>query len=100
MRLEFKTKKTSLETGSLDVFLKASTEVHVPEKGVKNAGLKASAVGQAPGKGSQEAILEASRVILGDIDGDEVTKAYSSGCSTHSVRLSDPINDGLLGAKR
>ena len=43
--------------------------------------------------------MEASQVILGDIDGDEVAKAHRSGFSTHSVRLSDPINDGLLGAK-
>ena len=39
-------------------------------------------------------------MILGDIDGDEVAEAHSSGCSTHSVRLSDPINYGLLGTKR
>ena len=37
--------------------------------------------------------------MLEDIDGDEVSKTHSSGCSTHSVRLSDPINDGLLGGK-
>ena len=52
---------------------------------------------QDPGKVSQEAILEVLRVMLGYIDGYEVEKAHSSGCSTHSVRLSDPINDGLLG---
>ena len=39
-------------------------------------------------------------MMLGDIDGDEVAKTHSSGCSTHSVRLSEPINDGLLGSKR
>ena len=37
--------------------------------------------------------------MLGDIDGDEVAKLHSSGCFTHSVRLSEPINDVLLGAK-
>ena len=72
-----------------------STEVHAPEKGVNNTGPKALVVVQAPGKGSHEAILEASRVMLGDIYGDKVAKAHSSGCSKHSVRLSDPINDGL-----
>ena len=44
--------------------------------------------------------MEASQVILGDIDGDKVAKVHSSGCYTHSVRLSDPINDRLLGEKR
>ena len=44
--------------------------------------------------------MEALRVMLGDIDGDEVAKEHSSGCSTHIVRLSDPINYSLLGAKR
>ena len=38
--------------------------------------------------------------MLRDIDGDEVTKAHISGCSTHSVKLLDPINDKLFGAKR
>ena len=88
--------KSSLERGSLDAVLIASTEVHVPEKGVNDAVPKASAVVQAPGKGSQETILEASRVMLGDIDGDEVAKAHSSGYYTHSVRLLYPFNDGLL----
>ena len=92
--------KSSLERGSLDGVLIASTKVHNPEKGVNNAGPKASLVVKSPGKGYQEVILEASRVMLGDIDGYEVAKAHSSGCSTHSVRLSDPINDSLLGEKR
>ena len=70
-----------------------------PEKFVKDAGPKASAVVQAPGKGSQEAILEASRVILGDIDGNDVAKSHSSGYSIHSVRLLEPLNDSLLGVK-
>ena len=90
---------SSLERGFLGAVLIASTEVHAPEKGVNYAGQKASAVVQAPVKGSQEAILEALRVMLEDIDGDEVEKSHSSGWSTHSVRLSDPINDRLLGAK-
>ena len=34
------------------------------------------------------------------IDRYDVAKAHRSSCSTHSVRLSGPINDGLLGAKR
>ena len=55
---------------------------------------------QSPRKGSQEAILEASRVMLGDIDGYKVSKVHRSGCSTHSIRLLDPINDDLLGGKR
>ena len=38
--------------------------------------------------------------MLGDIDGDEVAKAHSSSCSTHSVKLLDPVNDRLLGEKR
>ena len=38
--------------------------------------------------------------MLGDIDGDEFAKAHSSGLSTHSVRLLDPISAKLLGAKR
>ena len=38
-------------------------------------------------------------MILGDSDGNKVTKAHSSGCSTHSVRLLDPFNDELLGEK-
>ena len=91
--------KSSLERGSLVEVLIESTEVHAPEKGVNDAVPKASAVLQAPGKGYQEVILEASRVILGDIDGNRVAKVHSSGCSTNSVRLSDPINEGLLGAK-
>ena len=37
--------------------------------------------------------------MLGDIDGNEVAKSHSSGCSTHSVRLSDPFNDVLLEEK-
>ena len=37
--------------------------------------------------------------MLGDIDGNEVSKSHISGCSTHSVRLLDPFNDGLLGGK-
>ena len=36
-------------------------------------------------------------MMLGDIDGYDIAKEHSSGCYTHSVRLSDPINDGLLG---
>ena len=88
--------QSSLERGYLDAVFIASTEFHAPEKGVNDAGPNASAVVQAPGKGSQEAILEALRVILGDIDGYEVSKVYSSGCSTHIVRLSDPVNDGLF----
>ena len=39
-------------------------------------------------------------MILGDIDGVEFAKAHSSGCSTHSVRISDPFNDRFLGKKR
>ena len=39
-------------------------------------------------------------MILGDIDGVEFEKAHSSGCSTHSVRISDPFNDRFLGKKR
>ena len=77
----------------------ASTEVRVPEKSANDSVPKASAVVQDPGKESQETILEASRVMLGDIDGDEVAKLYRSGCSTHSVRLLDPINEGLLREK-
>ena len=38
--------------------------------------------------------------MLGGIDVNEVAKAHSSGFSTHSVRLLDPISAGLLGAKR
>ena len=37
--------------------------------------------------------------MLGGIDVDEVAKAHSSDCSTHSLMLSDPFNDGLLGVK-
>ena len=92
--------KYSLDCSSLDVVLVVSTEVHTPENGVNEVGQKSSALVQAPGKGSQEEILEALRVMLRDIDRDEVEKAHSSGCSIHSVRLSDPINDGLLGVKR
>ena len=77
----------------------ASTEVRVPEKSANDSVPKASAVVQDPGKESQETILEVSQVMLGDIDGDEVAKLYSSGCSTHSVRLLDPINEGLLREK-
>ena len=91
--------KSSLERGSLDAVLIASTEMQTPEMGVNNAGPKALAVVQDSGKGSHEAILEASQVMLGDIDVDEVAKAHSSGCSTHNVRLLDPVNDGLLGEK-
>ena len=69
------------------------------KKGVRNAGQKSLEVVQAPGKVSQEEILEASQVMMGDIGGNEVSKAHSSSCSTHSVRLSDPFNDGLLGEK-
>ena len=79
--------------------MRASTEVHAPKKSVRGAGPKASAVVQAPRKGSQEEILEASRVMLGGIDGNEVAKAHISGCSTHSVMLLEPFNDGLLGEK-
>ena len=52
--------------------MRESAEVHAPEKGVNDAGPKAWVVVQAPGKGSQEEILEALRVMLGDIDGNEV----------------------------
>ena len=38
-------------------------------------------------------------MTLRDIDGDEAAKSHISICSTHSVRLSDPFNDGLLGGK-
>ena len=51
--------KSSLDRGSLYAVMIESTEVHAPEKGVKDAGPKSSVVVQAPGKGSQEAILEA-----------------------------------------
>ena len=54
---------------------------------------------KSPGKGPQEEILETSRVMLGGIDGNEAAKAHISGCSTHSVMLLDPFNDGLLGEK-
>ena len=91
--------KSSLERGYLDAFMRASTEVHAPQKGANDAEPKASAVVQAPGNGSQEEILEASREILGDIYGNEVVKAHSYGYSTNSVRLSDPLNDGLLRGK-
>ena len=92
--------KSSLERGYLDAFMRASTEVHAPKKGVSDVGPKASVVVQAPGKGSQEEILEASQVMLGGIDGNEVAKAHSYGCSAHNVLLSDPFNDELLGEKR
>ena len=39
-------------------------------------------------------------MMLGDIDGYKVAKVNSSSCYTHSVRISYPINDGLLGAKK
>ena len=71
--------KYYLERRSLDAVLLVSTEVHAPEKGVNDAGPNALEVVQAPGKGSQEAILEALRVILGDIDGDEVAKVHIYG---------------------
>ena len=61
--------------------------MHAPEKSVNDVGPKEFAVVKASGESSHEKILEASQVILGDIHGDEVAKAYSSGCSTHSVRL-------------
>ena len=80
--------------------LRVSEEVHPPKNSVSDAGPKSLEVVQAPVKGSQETILNTLRVILGDIDGYEVAKAHSSGCSTHSLRLSDPINEGLLGEKR
>ena len=89
--------KSSLERGYLDAVLLSSTEVHAPAKGVDDAGPNALAMVQAPGKGSQEAILEVSRVMLGNIDGNEVAKSHSPGCSTHSVSILDPVNDGLLG---
>ena len=91
--------KFSLERGYLETFMISSTEVHSPKKGVSDAGPKALAVLQAPGKGSQEEILEASRMMLMDIDGSEVAKAHIYGFSTHSVRLSYPFNDRLLGEK-
>ena len=50
----------SLEHGSMDTVLIASTKVHDPEKGANNARTKASAVVQSPRKGSQDTILEAS----------------------------------------
>ena len=77
--------------------MRASTYVHTPKKGVSDAVLKALAVVQAPEKDPQEEILEVSQVILGDINGNEFAKAHSSSCSTHSVRLLDPFNDGLFG---
>ena len=92
--------KSYLERVYLEAVLVASMEVHAPEKGVNDAVPKASAVVQAPEKCSHEAILEVSRVMLRDIDVDEVAKAHISGCSTHSVRLLEPINDGLYGGKR
>ena len=77
--------------------MRVSEEVHPPKNSVSDAGPKSLEVVQAPVKGSQEEILETSRLMLGDVDGNEVAKAHSSGCSTHSVRLSYPFNDKLLG---
>ena len=79
--------------------MRASTEVQVPENSINVAGPKSFSVVQAPGKGSQEEILDTLRVMLWDIDGNEVSKLHSSGCSTHSVRLPEPFNDRLLGDK-
>ena len=100
--MQGKFNKSSLEHGSPGAVLAASTEMHAPRKDVNNTVSKASAVVQvhAPGKGSQDAVLKASRVILGDIGGNDVAMAHSSGCSTHSVSLSDPVNVGLVGLEK
>ena len=46
--------KSSLERGSLDAVMRASTKVHAPENRVNDEGPKASAVVQDTGKVFQE----------------------------------------------
>ena len=85
-----------MEQGSPGAALTGSLD-RTNSEGVKAADPKATQEVQAPGKGSRDAVLKALRDMQGGIVCDEVAIAHSSGCSTHSGRLSDQIDDrGLV----